>query len=186
MPNPQLPAPAPPQVAELLGQLLAYDIDIVLVGSVAAIAHGVDADPGDLDVAPSLTTLNLQRLGNMLRHIQAAPESLGKWVLDKDRQRRWKVESRDPHALGRWEPVVEDIETYDHLFHTAYGNFDVVPNLAGTFESLRPRSYNKAVHGHRIHVASIDDLLAHLTVPRRDKDAERVEALRMIQLMKNE
>jgi hypothetical protein len=70
---------------------------------------------------------------------------------------------------------------FDSLFHTRYGNFDIVPDLAGRYESLMERAVKMQAHGFEAWVAHVDELLAALTVPRRQKDILRVKKLREIQ-----
>jgi hypothetical protein len=69
----------------------------------------------------------------------------------------------------------------DATLATRCGNLDVVPKIAGTYETLRPRAVARPWRGFTAYVAHIDELLARLTVPRRDKDRDRVSALRNIQ-----
>ncbi len=86
-----------------------------------------------------------------------------------------------PEALAAWRPDVDDPSTFDHLFLTRYGNFDVVPALAGEYTSLMARAVRRPAFGGELWVPHLDDLLAPLTRPRRPKDAPRVTALRAIQ-----
>jgi hypothetical protein len=78
-------------------------------------------------------------------------------------------------------PQANDIATLDQSFHTRYGNFDVVPEVSGTYDALMQRAIRLPAYGQAIWVAHVDDLLATVTVPRRAKDIPRVQALRAIQ-----
>ncbi len=174
-------ADQPPQVQALLRALLDRDVRCVLVGSVAAHFHGVDVMPGDLDVTPALDAANLSRLAELLDDLQASPASLGDWTLDDAGERRWIERPTTADVLLAWRPDVSDPASFDHLFRTRLGNFDVVPDLAGSYEQLRSRAVERSHAGLPVWVAHVDDLLARLTVPRRPKDRERVEGLRRVQ-----
>lgn len=41
---------------------------------------------------------------------------------------------------ANWSPDPADVSTFDHLFCTRLGNFDVVPELSGTYEMLMKRA----------------------------------------------
>jgi len=69
----------------------------------------------------------------------------------------------------------------DHMFLSCYGNLDIVPQWAGTYETLMQRALEMRVCNHTIWVAHVDDLLATLTLPRRKKDWPRVQQLRTLQ-----
>ncbi|HEY0606542.1 MAG TPA: hypothetical protein VGD58_26695, partial [Herpetosiphonaceae bacterium] len=129
---------------------------------------------------------NLRRLVAVLREIDAVPESPGgQWTIQPDGERRWVAE--DLSAAERivraddWQPDPDDITTLDHLFRSRYGNFDVVPEIAGSYEHLMLRAQQMQHAGHTLWVAHIDDLLLTLTVPRRSKDIAGVRALRELQ-----
>ena len=64
---------------------------------------------------------------------------------------------------------------------TRLGNFDVVPELVGDYETLMQRARKMKVQGQEVWVTHVDELLAALTIPRRQKDVSRVRQLREIQ-----
>jgi hypothetical protein len=68
--------------------------------------------------------------------------------------------------------------TFDYLPDSDYGSIDIVPTVSGTYEDLAPRAANVRRGRHAILVEAVSDLLATLTVRRREKDAERVRQLR--------
>ncbi len=171
----------PPQLAPLVASLASRDVAYVVTGSVAALWYGVDLTPGDFDVAPALDQPNLLRLAAVLADLQAEPESFGHWETGDDGERRWVDQECSPEQVAAWKPSPDDLSSFDHLFHTRHGSLDVVPELTGSFELLRPRALERSVHGQRVLVAHVDDLLATLTLPRRQKDIDRVHRLRGIQ-----
>jgi hypothetical protein len=158
----------------LLRLLDEHGVRYVVTGSGAAMLHGAELVPGDLDVTPALDRENLERLAALLGAIGARPdpEAFGHWGEDG----RWV--RREPTAeelVARADPA--DPDSFDHLYESDHGAFDVVPSLAGTYEDLRTR----AVEVDGVWVESIADLLATTTVPRREKDTERVRLLRELQ-----
>jgi hypothetical protein len=172
----------PPEVAKLLEILHRLDVRYILAGSVAAAAHGVEAEPGDLDIVPDLHAANLDRLILVLRDVEAAPHGpFGSWNRTEGGRWKWTARPTTPEELAEWRPHVRDVASFDHLFVTRLGNFDVMPRIAGTYETLRPRAVLRHRHGCDLHVACVDDLLAALTVADREKDRRRVAALLEIQ-----
>jgi hypothetical protein len=183
----------PPDVPELLDALDRHGVRYVLTGSVAALMYGVDIGrPGDLDVTPSLDPGNLRRLAGLLLEIKAGldpADPFGHWEVQPDGERKWVVDEATPERVterARWRPDPSDVATFDHLFRTRLGNFDVVPEISGTYDSLVKRAVPMTAHGHDILVVHIDELLSALTLPRRPKDVPRVRQLREIQRRRGE
>ena len=175
----------PPDVEAILTALIERDVRFVLTGSVAARFYGADVDPGDLDITPALDPDNLQCLGELLIEMEAQPPlDFGRWEVQDDGERKWVVFEPTPEQLEakkNWKPDPANVEGFDSLFHTRLGNFDVVPELSGTYEELMKRAVVMQHAGRPLHVMHVDALLAALTVPRRAKDVERVRALRRAQ-----
>jgi hypothetical protein len=170
-----------PDLPALLEILDAYPLRYVVTGSVAALLYGVELEPGDFDINPALDQDNLQRLVSILKEIEATPESFGHWETKPDGEKRWVEDEVTAEASANWQPDLKDISTFDHLFHTRHGNFDIVPELAGDYERLRQGAVWKNAFGYEVWVAHVDDVLAKLTVLRREKDVSRVQELRRIQ-----
>jgi hypothetical protein len=74
-----------------------------------------------------------------------------------------------------------DPATFDYLLDSDFGSIDIVPVISGTYEQLAPRAVNVRRGQHSVLVEGVSDLLATLTMPRREKDADRVRELRRIQ-----
>ena len=72
------------------------------------------------------------------------------------------------------------VETFDHLFETAFGDFDVVPYPYGPngktdrfdYERLNERAVTTTMFGVPVRVTGIDDLVASKMSRRRDKDLQ--------------
>jgi len=171
---------APADVPRLVAALAAREVRYVICGSVAARLHGLDLRHNDLDVVPDLEPANLGRLFDVLRGVKASPDGFGHWVTDGGK-RRWIVEETTPERLATWAPVAGDVSTFDHLFRSRHGDFDIVPELTGGYAALVRRAVRKDVDGMPVMVAGIDDLVATLEVARRPKHAGQIEALRAIQ-----
>ena len=158
----------------------------VVTGSVAALLHGVPLQPGDLDVTPARDRENLERLTRALLELEARQypdEPFGRWVVGDDGQHCWVAFDPTPadrEARASWMPDPDDAASFDHLLWTRHGTLDIVPEIAGTYEALRPSATPIDVEGRCVWVESVADQLATLTVPRRQKDVHRVEALRAL------
>jgi len=172
----------PPQVAAILKIMAEHEVQYVIVGSVAALLYGIDLQPADLDVVPALEVANLERLILVLNALGARPAGpFGEWVTLPSGEKQWVARSTTEEEIRAWHPVVHDISTLDAGFRSRFGNLDVVPNIAGTYDALKRRAVQLAAYGYNPWVAHVDDLLAGLTVPRREKDAARVARLRELQ-----
>ena len=171
---------------QLLCQTLTnHEVRYLVAGSIAAMLHGVkDIHPGDVDIIPCCKPHNLRRLATVLHILEATttiPE--GAWYKDEQDEWRWKTDmpSETERAAWRWQPDEQHWQTFDHSFSTRYGMLDCVPQIAGTYEDLIQRAMYIDTDGPVIAVVSLEDLLARITIPRRAKDAARVQQLRAIQ-----
>jgi hypothetical protein len=149
--------------------------------------HGVDLEPGDLDIAPALDDHNLACLARALEAIDARRDPgapFGVWEAGADGEKRWVQREGTPEDVAeraRWKPDPLEPASFDHLLESRYGAIDIVPEISGTFEDLAPRALAIDMDGERVLVEAIQDLLAAITVPRREKDRARVQRLRTLQ-----
>jgi hypothetical protein len=177
----------PPNVRALFGLLNDHEVRYVVTGSVAAMLYGVALEPGDLDITPARDYENLDRLAHVLGLIEArqyADEPFGEWETDTDGEQRWvqrEPTQQDIAAREDWQPDPNSPASFDHLLESKYGAIDIVPEVSGTYEELVPRAEKLQLDGHTVCVEAIHDLLATITVPRREKDRDRVQQLRAIQ-----
>ncbi len=178
----------PPDIAALLGALHRHNVRYVLTGSVAALAYGVDiGQAGDLDITPALDAENLQRLATVLREIEAGldPDApFGHWDTGPDGEKQWIVDAPTPELRAEraaWRPDPAKVSSFDCLFTSRYGAFDIVPKVSGAYDTLMKRAVSMQMWGYTFWVVHVDELLAAITIPRRQKDAPRVRALRQIQ-----
>ncbi|CAN5617648.1 hypothetical protein BH23CHL7_BH23CHL7_08080 [soil metagenome] len=182
-----MPARRPPDIGALLDVLTKRQVDFVVTGSVAALMSGVELQAGDLDITPATDSSNLERLAFALEEIGAGPDpdgAFGDWTIASDGEWRWVQREARPgerEARVDWRPDPGDPASFDHLLETKFGALDVVPEISGTYADLASRAARISAFGQEVLVASIADQLVTLTVPRRDKDRERVRALRALQ-----
>ena len=174
----------PPHLPALFDVLAAHHVGYVVTGSTAALLHGVQLIPGDLDISPALDTENLARLAAALAEIDARPDPdgpFGDWHGQEDGEWRWIEREPMPgerEARLDWRPDPTEPKSFDVLLATRFGALDVVPLISGRYDELIEGATRVTAFGHEVAVASVADQLATLTVPRRVKDRERVDALR--------
>jgi len=177
----------PPDLPALFELLADHDVAYVVTGSTAALLHGIELTPGDLDITPALDARNLARLAEALSAVEAHPNldgPFGDWQPAPHGEWRW-VE-RDPKpgerdARAAWSPDPADPGSFDTQLETRLGAIDIVPVISGSWDDLIERAARVRAFGQEVFVASIADQLATLTVARRGKDRARVEALRLRQ-----
>ena len=176
-----------PDVEALLEILNEHEVEYVVTGSAAAMLHGVVLDPGDLDITPALHRVNLDRLRRVLEAIHARQyenASFGHWEATAAGEHRWVKEEATPEnvaARASWRPNPRDSATFDYLLDSDFGSIDIVPTISGTYQELAPRAVKVKAGASSVLVEAVSDLLATLTVPRREKDDDRVHQLRRIQ-----
>ena len=181
------PKREPPDVTTLLSVLHEAGVDYVVTGSTAAMLHGVELVPGDLDITPALDVDNLTRLVGVLESIDARQDPrapFGHWVRGDDGEQHWVQSPPTPEAIAArasWKPDPAKANSFDHLLQSRHGALDVVPVVSGTYDDLIAQAVALDIGGYRVWVESIGDLLTTLTIPRRAKDRDRVDQLRAIQ-----
>ncbi len=173
---------APPRIEEILRLLEAHSLRYVICGSVAARLHGVELVPGDLDIVPDTEPENLAKLVRVLEALEARPPGpFGKWESLSNGEWKWIARETSQEEVLAWRPDPDDIHSFDNLYRTRLGDFDVLPFISGTYADLAERAVRLSAFGLELRVAHVDDLLARLTQPRREKDAPKIARLREIQ-----
>jgi hypothetical protein len=174
-----------PNIPALLTVLIEHKVAFVLAGSVAVQAWGADiGTAGDLDIVPDTRRANLCRLARALSAIDATPFPVsGEWRKDSGELVWHEFPVHDPRRNGPAPvPTASNSSTFDTLFHTRLGTLDIVPRILGEYDDIVRRSSLREVEGiANVQVMSIEDLLVHLTRPRRDKDVSKVMWLRALQ-----
>jgi predicted nucleotidyltransferase len=153
----------------LLGQLIAAGVDFVVVGGVAAIAHGSAHFTQDLDISYAPDDENLARLGRVLVMLDARLRGVAEDV-----------------------PFVPDGRTLRHTraltLETPIGLIDLLaePDGAPGYEELKARAIPTELAGATVQIASIEDLIAMKKAAGRPKDLVAVEELEAIQRLRRE
>jgi hypothetical protein len=153
----------------MIAALHAGDVRSVITGSVAAAAWagGFESPPGDLDIAPDLSTVNLERLAALLERSGARPVHRPDWK-----------RTLSPEACAAWRPWPATAEQLDHQLTTPWGLLDVVPRISGEYSRLLPRASAVDAWGASVLIAHPEDLLATLRPDREPKHRRREPILR--------
>lgn len=153
----------------LLARLVEGAVDFVVVGGVAAVAHGSVAFTQDLDIAYAPDIGNLDRLGAVLVHLDARLRGVTDDVPFVP----------DGRAIRRTRVLT---------LTTPLGSIDLLaqPDGAPVYEQLRSRAVRQSVAGVEVFVASLEDLIAMKKAAGRPKDLVAVEELEAIQRLQRE
>jgi hypothetical protein len=147
----------------MLDVLVAHEVDFVLIGGLAAIAHGSARSTFDLDVAYARTDENLARLSSALEELGASLRGA-------------------PAGL----PFRPDARTLraglNFTFTTQWGSLDVLGEPAGapSYAELRRRASVEQISGVPIRVSSLDDLIAMKEAAGRPHDKSTATELRAL------
>ncbi len=153
----------------ILARLGDRAVDYVVVGGIAAQAHGSAQFTGDLDICYSTDTENLERLGKALGDLDARLRGVAENV-----------------------PFMPDVRTLRQTqvltLATPFGPLDVLAAPEGSpgYEHLRDRALTVEWAGTTIKVASLEDLIAMKRAAGRPKDLLSVEELDAIQRLLDE
>jgi predicted nucleotidyltransferase len=141
--------------AAILAALERHGVRYVLIGGLAANAHGVRRATRDVDIIVDRGRDNLERLAEAVRELE-----VGSPVVDS---RLRELDPLDPRDLERAANV--SLETIE-------GELDVMNEAKGAppFERLLRRAVVVEVFGTRVPVAGVDDLIALKRAAGRDVD----------------
>jgi predicted nucleotidyltransferase len=153
------PATDPRRIFEVLAR---HNVDYVVIGGLAVIAHGHTRNTRDVDVMAASDPANLERLAAALRELAA------------------RLSGVDAHLM--------DIDVYDvatlasgasFTLETAAGGLDYFSDVPGaaTFDELRERALVVDLAGLRIPVAGRDDLIRMKQASGRPQDLSDIAAL---------
>ena len=147
----------------LLRRLGAAGVEFVVIGGIAAIAHGSPQITRDLDIVFATNDANLERLGQVLQDLNATLRGVTDDV-----------------------PFVPDARSLRHVrlltLDTDHGPLDVMvqPDGSKGYDQLRAGSIEAIVGGTAVRVAGLDDLIAMKKAAGRPKDRIYVEELEAI------
>jgi hypothetical protein len=149
-----------PLEAERIFALLdARQVDYVVVGGIAVQAHGHVRMTNDVDLIPSPTRENLERLAAVLLELRAR-------VLDPGAEHLTIDADMLPRAT-MWQ------------FSTSDGDIDVLHEVPGAapFAQLRERALVIVLGGHPVPIAGRDDLISMKRASGRPVDLADVAVL---------
>ena len=151
----------PDEVVRLLGR---HEVRYVLIGGLAAVTHGAPLVTQDVDVCHAGDAENLGRLAEALREVHAE-------LRGSDANLPFRL---DAATLANGDAFT---------FTTDVGWLDILATPAGTsgYEDLARTADAYELFGHRVLVASVDDLIRVKRAAGRPKDllaAEELGALR--------
>lgn len=150
------------QPRELVDRLVSAGVRFVVIGGLAAQAHGSPSATFDLDIVPSWDTDNLSRLETVLRDVAAFRHGL-------------------PADSPPMPPL--DVRTLRSgavfTLGTTFGRLDLLanPDPGLDFVALMRAAEPRDLFGNRLHVASLDDLIAMKRAAGRPKDRVELEIL---------
>lgn len=147
----------PEALIRLLGR---HGVRYVLVGGLAAITHGAPLVTQDTDLCYARDRQNLERLTAALGEVHAGLRGIEPGL-------RFGLDAR---TLARGDAFT---------FVTDVGWVDIMATPAGTtgFDDLASTAEQYKLFGHRVLVASIDDLIRMKRAAGRPKDLLAVEEL---------
>jgi hypothetical protein len=145
----------------LLQRLQAMEVRFVLIGGLAAKAHGSPTFTVDIDICYARDPENLERLASVLQEVGARPRG---------------APSNLPFHADR-----KTLERGDSFtFTTEYGDFDILGSPAGVsgFDELDANAVEAELDdGLVVRVASLDDLIRMKRAAGRPKDRVELEIL---------
>lgn len=165
----------PLDAIRLLGALEIHRVRFVLVGGLAALAHGFTGLTQDADAVPAYDEDNLARLCDALIGLDAklyahpARSDLGDDGAPPE-STAFEFSAAALRSRTSWQ------------FVTAAGPLDILFAIDGPggFESLAPRAVTRVVSGHELLVISLDDLIESKEATGRDKDLRALGELRRL------
>jgi hypothetical protein len=154
---------------QLLDALVRAGVEFVVVGGLAAQAHGSPLMTSDLDICHDLDRANLERLAAALADLAATRRDVPDGVSPP----------LDVRALR-----AGDVFT----LRTRHGDLDLLshPDPGLSYEALRARAIRFEVFGMPLWVASLDDVIAMKRAAGRDKDLLALQYLEHLGALREE
>lgn len=154
---------------EILRRCTDAGVEYVLIGGMAAVAHGSPMMTRDADVCAPLTH------ENVLKIIRALSDLTPRWRMRPD---------LPPISVD--SPMLDGLKNL--YLRTDIGAVDVLGELpgVGTFEQIVDRTVPMDVGGFVCRVLDLDTLIAAKTAAGRDKDVIGVRHLEAIKKLRRE
>ena len=150
------------QPDQILRVLTAHDVRFVVVGGLAAQAHGSPSLTNDLDICYARDRENLEHLAGALADLAAVRRGV-----PPDSPRMPPLDARTLRAGGLFTTT------------TRYGDFDLLatPDPGFDFERLRANALTTTFHAVELSIASLHDLIEMKRAAGRPKDRIELEIL---------
>lgn len=152
---------APPlHAAELLRLLDSHGVRYVVVGGLAATAHGATRVTFDIDLVPEWTNANLKRLASALREAGAellAPEAPVPVPFQID------VHSLRQFEVSTWRTKLGDLDVI-------IGTPTATRGVLARYDTLARRAAKREAFGVTILVAALDDVIESKQALARQSD----------------
>lgn len=147
----------PEEVIQLLGR---HGVRYVLIGGLAAITHGSSLVTVDVDICHARDRDNLERLADALQEVRA------------------ELRGVEPGLPFRLDAMTLE-RANGFTFTTDLGALDLLGAPSGThgYDDLARTADSLELFGHRVLVASVDDLIRMKRAAGRTKDLLAVEEL---------
>jgi hypothetical protein len=155
--------------AGLLGSLHRNGVRFVLVGGLAAQAHGATRATKDADICPDWSDANLGRLAASLTELNARLK-IGEGSVEV---LEIAIDAHTIHSIeiGAWRTTAGDVDVL-------LGIPSESRTVLARYEQLVENATEFEVDQLRILVASLDDIIRSKEVADRDKDRAALEELR--------
>lgn len=145
----------------LIQSLADAEVDFVVIGGFAAVAHGASRLTRDLDLCAPLTAENLSRLLGALAPFHPA----------------FRIPGRPP------QPLTEPPVGYRNLYlHTDLGELDVLSEVTGvgSYEQVAARSLPLLLWGRSVRLLSLEGIIAAKQALGRDRDRDALPELELL------
>lgn len=153
---------------ELMSALLDHDVDLIVIGGYAVVAHGKIRTTKDIDICADPDPANLARLAEALRELEAESLDLGDFA---PAEIDLEPDAEGLAAGGNWTLM------------TRFGRLDVMQYLEGLggdggYRELAPRAVRETWLGREVAFCSYPDLVRMKEAAGRPQDLIDLEDLR--------
>jgi predicted nucleotidyltransferase len=157
------PPERPFDLRSLLAILDRHDVDYLIVGGIAVQVHGHRRTTKDLDLVPSPSPGNHERLAAALEEVEARQTGVDPQSVS--------VAPTDPERL-RLAPIVPPLTT-------RHGEVHILNEVKGAapYDELRNRALVLDLDGIEVAIVGVDDLIRMKRASGRPEDIEDIEVL---------
>ena len=147
----------------ILDVLVRHEVDFVLIGGLAAVAHGSPLLTRDVDITPETSPANLDRLADALRALKATPRHP-----DIPAGLAFSCDATSLAAAIFWNLT------------TPFGDLDISFTPAATtgYRGLVAESSPFAILGVTVQLADLEAVIRSKASANRDKDRRALPVLR--------